>query len=149
MLPMTQIAISFDTANITAASLADLLEAVGFGSSSAYLSISEFHGRFFCPGTVGVFAVHLDTRQLVGMARVFTDDVFTTYISELCVHPVFQKKGIGSGSLKAITERFGHTAIFADAFRANLSTFSKHGIAPKEKLIACSRRPHLPNIVTH
>jgi ribosomal protein S18 acetylase RimI-like enzyme len=146
---MRKISITYDDIQVTTENLANLLEHAGFGSASTYLSIANFRSIFLCPGTISVFAIEQTTHQLVGLARVFTDNFFTTYISEVCVHPSYQKNGIGSNLIKAITNRFGHTAIFADAFRAHVSIFNQNSITPKEKLIACSRRPHLPNAVTH
>lgn len=139
---MLQISISFDEIHVTSDNLAYLLEAGGCGSASAYLSIPDFHLKFLGPGTSGVFAWEQKNHQLVGLARVFTDHLFTTYISEVCVHPKYQNKGIASNLIKALITRFGHTAIFTEAFRDHVSIFTNNAIKPKEKLIACSRRPH-------
>jgi ribosomal protein S18 acetylase RimI-like enzyme len=144
-----QILITYDDIQITAENLAGLLEQVGFGSASTYLDVPDFRSIFLGPGTVSVFAIEKPTQQLIGLARVFTDNLFTTYISEVCVHPNFQKKGIGLNLIKAITNRFCHTAIFTDAFRGEISIFTKNSIMPKEKLIACSCRPHYPDLITH
>jgi ribosomal protein S18 acetylase RimI-like enzyme len=146
---MQKISITYDDTHITTENLAHLLEDAGCGSASAYLSIPDFRSHFLCPGTVSAFALEQEKNQLVGLARVFTDNLFTTYISEVCVHPTHQKKGIGSELIRAITKRFSHTAIFADAIRDHVSIFSKNSIMPKEKLIACSCRPHLPNAIEH
>jgi ribosomal protein S18 acetylase RimI-like enzyme len=127
---MQQISITYDDALITSENLANLLEHAGFGSASIYLSLTDFRLSFLCPGTTSVFSWEHTDNHLVGLARVFTDNLFTTYISEVCVHPMYQKKGIGSGLVMAITKRFSHTAIFADAFRDHVSIFTKNEIHP-------------------
>lgn len=142
---MQQVSITYDDIHVSAEHLANLLGRAGFGSASTYLSIPDFRSTFLCPGTISVFAMEQTTHQLVGFARVFTDNLFTTYISEVCVDPDYQRKGIGSNLIKAITERLGHTAIFTDVFRAHVSIFTKNSITPKETLIACSCCPHPPD----
>ncbi|MDB5777342.1 MAG: GCN5-related N-acetyltransferase [Herbaspirillum sp.] len=140
---MQNISISFEDSHITAEKLANLLEITGFGSASSYLAIPNFRSKYLCPTVTAAFAIEQTTHRLVGLVRVLTDNMFTTYVAEVCVHPAYQKKGIGSNLIKAITERFGHTAIFADVFRDHLSIFTKNAITPKEKLATCSRRADL------
>ncbi|MGI4815276.1 MAG: GNAT family N-acetyltransferase [Janthinobacterium lividum] len=138
---MKDIEISFDGARVTAENLADLFEEVGFGSAAEYLNIASFRDKFVGADARGVFAIEKQTDQLVGFARVFTDEIFATHISELCVRPNKQKQGIGSALVRAITERFGHTAIYAEAFSQNTAVFEKYAIVPRASLVACSRAP--------
>ncbi|WP_179401186.1 GNAT family N-acetyltransferase [Burkholderia guangdongensis] len=133
--------VHFDAQKVTSNAIATLYERVGFGASRDYLTIDDFRNRFL--GGTNIFAAFATTLtgQLAGMARSFSDDTFVTYIAEVCVDPGLQRQGIGSALMKAIVDRFQHTAIFADTFIGCEKTFSDVGITPKPKLIACSRAP--------
>lgn len=60
------------------------------------------------------------------------------------MHPDWQRKGIGGALVERIIERFGHTAIFLEAFADQTDFFAKRGITPKAKLVACSRAARAP-----
>jgi GNAT superfamily N-acetyltransferase len=138
---MRHISISFDFLTVPPSSIAALFESVGFGTKDNYLEIPNFEKLMFGQGSFGVFAVDAGSNQLAGLIRVFSDNIFTTYIAEVCVHPSYQRFGIGDSLVKAITTRFGHTAIFSTAFRETHGVFEKNEITQKGKLVACSRGP--------
>ncbi|MGE8356623.1 MAG: GNAT family N-acetyltransferase, partial [Pseudomonadales bacterium] len=97
-------------------------------------------------GTVGVFAFDTEKHKLVGFARVFSDEIFTTYISEVCVSPACQGNGIGTNLVQAICQRFLHTAIFVESFESSISIFNRNHIIPKGKLVACGRAPSINDL---
>lgn len=138
---MHKFRITFEKDGLKSGELAAVLESAGFGSAEKYLGVAEFSKKFFPPGTVGVFAFDAERQKLVGFARAFTDEIFTTYISEVCVCPRYQKMGIGTNLVKELKQRFSRTAIFAEAFEGNTSIFSRNHIVKKEKLVVCSRAP--------
>lgn len=144
---MTEIIITFNDTEISDKELATLMESCGYGLASSYLSVTNFKEKFFCQGTVNAFAIL--KKQLIGMARVFTDDITTTYLSEVCVQPDYQGKGIESQLIKAITHRCGHTSIFTVAFETELDILAENAITPKSKITACSRKRQFENIQSH
>lgn len=46
--------------------------------------------------------------ELVGLARVLSDDVSIFYLQDILVRPDFQHRGLGSSLLAACLERFDH-----------------------------------------
>lgn len=129
---------STDASEVGDQALAALYESVGFGTAEAYLAKSDFAARVFAPGVYGVFAFD-DGGQLVGMARVLSDDFLCSWIAEVCVAPAWQRQSIGSSLIARVVERFGHTAIYTEAFAEKVGLFSTAGIRAKSKLVACSR----------
>jgi len=117
----------------------DLYQSVNFGLGSGLdFSVDDMR-QIFSPGVFGFFA--LDNETLVGAARVFSDDIYCAWIAEICVHPNWQGNGIGGMLMEEINSRFGHTALYGEAFKNQVDFFTKQGIKPKEKLVACSRAP--------
>lgn len=121
--------------------LANLYEAVGFGEADDYNSDPAFISKIFGPGAYGFFA--FDGQKLIAMARALSDDRITTWIAEICVHPDWRSKGIGKEIMRRVSERFEHTALYLEAFNGQVDFFTKSGVRPKMKLVACSRGPIL------
>lgn len=46
--------------------------------------------------------------QLVGLARVLSDDVSICYLQDILVHPAYQRQGIGRTLLTNCLDRFQH-----------------------------------------
>ncbi len=46
--------------------------------------------------------------ELIGLARVLSDDVSIFYLQDILVHPDYQHRGLGSSLLAACLERFDH-----------------------------------------
>ena len=81
---------------------------------------------------------------LVGFVRVLTDKVMTTWIPEIVVHPMHQRRGVGSALLGRVIKEFGQTAIYVSAFLGTELFFERFAIrARPNKLVAMSRRPGL------
>lgn len=125
--------------DITLDAMADLYESVGFGSAETYKADEDFIKSIFGAGAYGFFTFTESDHRLVGMARVLSDDKICSWIAEVCVHPDWQGKGVGGRLLDMVINRFGHTAIYVEAFADQSEFFGKYGIKPKKKLIACSR----------
>lgn len=122
-------------------SIADLYESVGFGTAADYLKAKDFRLRFVDGESIeSVFAID-ENGKLVGMARALTDHLFVTYLAEMCVHPSWQRQGIGKRMLVELMARVANTAIYTDAFSDNVGLYASVGIAPKPKLVACSKAP--------
>jgi len=127
---------------VTLEEVAELYEAVGFGTRDHYLSNPKMLERLFGPGVFGFFARSAQGK-LVGFARVMSDDAVCAWIAEVCVNPSYQCNGIGTALGKLVVDRFGHLAIYADGLteRNDLKFLAKLGCVPRRQLIACSRRP--------
>jgi len=50
----------------------------------------------------------LEGEELVGLARVISDDTSITYIQDILVRPTHQGQGIGRGLLQAVLDRYKH-----------------------------------------
>lgn len=135
---------TMDVSHLTLAALADLYESVGFGEAEGYKADQNLLKAVFGPGIYGVFAFAGDGGPLVGMARVMSDNQICTWVAEVCVHPDWQRKGIGGTLVTRIIDRFGHTAIFLEAFANQSGFFAKRGLTPKPRLVACSRAAQVP-----
>lgn len=127
-----------DRSQVSFESIADLYESVGFGTADLYKNDREFETALTSAPSTNFFAL-TEQKELVGMSRIFSDDKICTWIAELCVRPEWQRNGIGSKLMQMIISRFGHTAIYVDAFLGSENFYIRHGIKPKTKLIACSR----------
>lgn len=133
------IGITEDAARVSPEALAALYESVGFGVRSDYLGRPDLLEKMFGPGCFGFFA--LEEAGLVGLVRVFSDDLMCAWIAELCVRPDRQKQGIGTALLERVLERFSHTAIYAEAFAGQEDFLARCGLKPRPILVACSRAP--------
>ena len=114
-------------------------DSVGFGLAPGVEIPSNFGEKLFPPGGYGFFA--FDDDRLVGCSRVLSDDLFCSFIAEICVHPDWQGHGIGSALLGMINARFPHTGLFVSAFNGQESFFEGRGLRRKPKLTALGRRP--------
>lgn len=65
--------------------------------------------------------------NLIGCARVFSDDLFFSTIPEIFVKPNFQRKGFGSILMEKIKERVGHTVIYFGAQEGKEGFYEKLG----------------------
>jgi len=97
----------------------------------------DYAQAMYGPGRHGFFIYH--ENELIGAARVMSDDMICSWVAEVCVHPDWQDKGVGSALVETIKERFSHTSIYLDAFLGQQVFFEKRGIKPREILVACSR----------
>lgn len=121
----------------SAQQIANIYNSVGFTVPETFSERPDFPEVMYANGAFGFFA-EIDG-QLVGLARVFSDEVICSWIAEICVHPDWQKKKVGQRLLDAISRRFEHTAIYTEAFSGQEDFFSRSGIKRKQKLVACSK----------
>ena len=121
-------------------SIARFYQSVGYGSADAYLVEEDLVQRLFPAGIFGFFATS-DQGDLIGMIRIFSDDITTSWIAELCVVSDRSKDNVMKNLVHAALRRFGHTAIFATAFEEHLDILMEAGITAKAKITALSRAP--------
>ncbi|WP_265705737.1 GNAT family N-acetyltransferase [Verminephrobacter aporrectodeae] len=130
---------SESVSSITLEQIADLYDSVGFGVADGYKSQENLLDRLFGHGCHGFFAIH--DERLIGMVRVLSDDVICSWVAEACIHPDWQKQGVGRALFNMVTRRFEHTSIYLEALSSQVGFFSKMGIHPESKLVACSLDP--------
>lgn len=130
-----------DLSGVTARALSSLYESVGFGVAEDHLASPDFVARVYPPGVYGFFCFEPSEGALVGMARVFSDDVLCSWIAEICVHPRWQSRSIGKTLMANVVARFGHTALHADVLVEKVEFFKRFGVDARSKLVACSRAP--------
>lgn len=118
----------------------DVADSVGFGIHGRGMPRDRLYRRLFGNGIFGVFAENLDGR-LIGFLRIFSDDLTKSYVAEICVHPKWQRQGIGRALVGRAVRRFSHTAIYTEAFPGAIRLFETCGVAPAADLIGCSRAP--------
>lgn len=73
--------------------------------------------------------------ELIGMARVLSDDIFITWIGELVVHPDYQRLGVGKKLVKAVKDYYGDTSIVLETFLWNRKFFKMCGFKESKMLV--------------
>jgi GNAT superfamily N-acetyltransferase len=68
-----------------------------------------------------------DNNWLVGCVRILTDEVFFGTITEILVHPNYQKKGIGSKLLELVKENTP-TKLYFGAQDEAVQFYEKYGL---------------------
>lgn len=134
---MTNLEWTSDVARVTEVALLPLMKEAVLGDESGwnFAQRSDGHiGAMFGPGVTGFFA--LNGGELVGMARVLSDDFLCSWLAEICVKPGWRGKGIGRDLIEKIRHRFGHTATYVHTPITKLDFFLKCGLIHKKKLIA-------------
>ena len=124
-----------------AADFDHVYDSVGFGMSDKGMPRDILYRKSFGEGIFGSFADSKDGR-LVGLVRAFSDDLTKCYVAEICVHPAWQRQGIGRALVERMVHRFSHTIIHAEAFPESVRLFESCGVAPIPGLVGCSRAPH-------
>jgi hypothetical protein len=120
--------------------LARLYESAGYGFAADYLSRPGFVTRSFPPGAFGIFAYGTEG-ALIGFVRIFSDNNFCSWIAEMCVASGQDIGAVRSALLCSLIERFGHTAIYTEAFEDEIEAYRSIGVVARARLTALSRAP--------
>lgn len=127
-------------ARYKAADFDAVFESVGFGMADGETARDPMYRQFFGAGTSSFFAETTEGR-LVGLVRVFSDDLTKCYVAEICVHPEWQRRGIARALVDRVVARFSHTAIWTEAFPDAVRLLASCGIVPDADFVGCSRAP--------
>lgn len=123
-----------DASMLTAAAMADVCESVGF----TIRNVTPEEVLVRCWQQDHIYSeLAFAGDRLVGLVRVFSDGVRSSWLSEICVHPDWQRKGVGSALLASVRARFAHTALFTEAFAEYLDFFRSY-IPAAEGWLGCS-----------
>ena len=131
--------ISTDVREINFAAFDDVYRSVGFHRGPLASFPNNYLGKLFGPGIFGFFAFR--NENLVGVARILSDDIVCAHIAELCVHKKWQRNGVGRTLIEAVIKHISDIAIYADALNGQEIFFSKLGVIPQSKVVACGRAP--------
>lgn len=82
-----------------------------------------------------------ESGRVVGFARMLTDETLTTWIAEIIVDPAYQRCGIGRSLMEKVIERFGGTAIYAEAVAGVEQFFASCGLSRRPGMTVFSRKP--------
>jgi len=121
-------------------SLAQIYKSAGYDLASDYLSRPGLVTRSFPQGVFGFFA-YGEEGALVGFVRVFSDNNLCSWIAEMCVCSDQNANAVRSALLCSLIERFGHTAIYTEAFEDEIEAYQAVGIIARSRLTALSRAP--------
>lgn len=123
---------------VTAEKIAFLYEQAGYGKAADYLVDNNFLENLYPKGVFGFF-VFSPEQELLGMARVFSDNYICSWIAELCVKPGAGDP-IAASLLKAIDKQFGHTSLYVEDYAYVIDRYKSIGIIPRDILVSASRK---------
>ncbi|MBB6482727.1 GNAT family N-acetyltransferase [Spirochaeta isovalerica] len=102
----------------------------------------ELVENYFKNSTYSVFAIDQESSNLIGFARVLSDNYHTTWIAEVVVSLACQRMGVGTMLISEIKTNFNHTSIYAETFSGKESFFVRNGIKDRKNMVVVSRRKH-------
>ena len=128
--------VSTDAQEVGSAQILRLYNSVGFEVPPSLASSHHLLSALFGEGAYGFFVFADD--QLIAMARILSDDVMRSWVSELMVDPIWQDQGVGTALIESIKSRFSHTDIHLQAYLGQQGFFEANGIKPRDILVSCS-----------
>lgn len=88
--------------------------------------------------------VTLSDGELIGWIRALSDDVSTTWIPEMVVHPEYGRLGVDGMLLDAVMGKYNHTTVYFQTFHTDFteraSFYGERGIKPMPNLIVCAKK---------
>lgn len=132
-----QIKFSTNKNSIKPSEAVALYVSVGWGEKRDYnlaLMVKALQNSDF------VISARVKEGDLVGLARVLTDQVFYTTVPDMVVNPSYQGKGIGSRMMKMIEQKYKGVPIFVETFRKNRVILKKFGFEEKSNMSVFSKK---------
>lgn len=124
--------------NIKPEEMAELMDSVGWGKKKEYNHRSILRSLSNFPF---VAYIRNEDNELVGYVSAFSDGAFSTFVSELVIHPGVQNQGLGSELLQAVEREYCGIPIYIKHFDDSKDFFIKHGYTePKRKMSVLSKR---------
>lgn len=85
--------------------------------------------------TTCVVSARNESRELIGVARVMSDDNTLTWLAELIVHPDYQSLGVGKRLVDVVKKKYAHTTILLETFLWNRKFFKKCGFVERDLIV--------------
>lgn len=130
--------LSQDVAAADMSALRELLRRSDFQAEADVLSSPALSDRFFGP-LVTAFFVH-DQAELMGFARVLTNQANTTWLSEICVHPAWRGHSIGAALLNDVNRACSTQAFYTAAPHHVVPFFEKGHVTRKDRWVKIFER---------
>jgi len=79
---------------------------------------------------------------LVGYCSVFSDEVMTTMLGELIVHPQHRRAGVGAGLVRSVETRHPNAPIYIKALGESRHFYAKLGFkTPRAEMTVMFKKP--------
>ena len=136
---MSQFTLHENPSDITPEQVIDLYHMIG--GDRPNLDNETIRAAFDNSSYVAV--ITLPDGELIGWARALSDNVSTTWIPEMVVHPEYSQLGVDGQLLDAVIENYGHTTVYFQTihtdFTERASFYGERGIKPLPNLIVCAK----------
>jgi len=73
--------------------------------------------------------------QLIGFARVLSDEHTIAWLAELVVHPDYQSKGVGKRLVRVVKDYYNHTSLVLETFTWNRKFFNRCGFRERKLIV--------------
>ncbi len=124
--------------NIEPIEIIELYTSVGWGKKVDY---EENSIRLMIINTSAIIYSRDEHGLLIGLARVFSDFIITTYIAEIVVRPDYQNQGVGRLLMEKVNTEFKNTSIFFDSLPNTEGFSEKCGFRKQKNMSVYSKRP--------
>ncbi|MEN2506761.1 GNAT family N-acetyltransferase [Stutzerimonas stutzeri] len=125
-----------ESKSVSPEELSALFTDVGWGQQSAQKLQRSIDAYPF------VAHARTETGLLVGYISAFSDEVFSTLLGELVVHPDYQRKGIATNLLARLEARFPSAPVYIKALGEAKKFFVAQGYkAPRIELTVLFKSP--------
>ncbi|MBE2228112.1 MAG: GNAT family N-acetyltransferase [Ignavibacteria bacterium] len=130
----------YNDKNIKPKEIIELYISVGWGIKDEY---DEPSIRIMIFNTSSIFYCRNEKGKLIGMVRIFSDFIVTTYIAEIIVRPEYQKKGIGKYLIETVIRKFKNTGIYLDTLPGIEGFAEKCGFKKQKNMSVFSKKVKL------
>ncbi len=127
----------YNDKNIEPKEIIELYISAGWGKKDEY---DEHSIRLMIFNTSSIFYCKNEKGILIGMVRIFSDFVVTTYIAEIIVGPEYQKNGIGRYLIETAISHFKSTGIYLDTLPESEGFADRCGFKKQKNMSVYSKR---------